>query len=1114
MSEERSHELERRDGKTPSVRPGAAADDSQRLVEFAPGGEPTFMPLDTQPATPEKPAKPAHQRPASAVFDGAIKANHDGSSRRMDLSGGSGSNAGQSNAASSKPGSSLSGKRPSLADDQTQISKRPPLTPTPGGSLLAVDSHRELEGQRLEHFELQELVGGGGMGAVFRAIDTRLNRVVALKILAQDQAIDEEKIRRFRNEAQSAARLDHENVARVYYVGEDRGLHFIAFEFIPGTNVRDLVESRGPLPIDDAITYTYQIAEALAHATSRDVVHRDIKPSNIIITEEGRAKLVDMGLARLHADDRSSKDLTASGVTLGTFDYISPEQALDPRNADARSDIYSLGCTIYFMLTGRPPFPEGSPLQKLLHHHSEKPPDPRALNHTIPDDLAALVQRMMAKDPAARPATPKLLVQQLAEIAQELGFALPLNGGTLAAPSRRFRFSLERQLPWLVPVSALLVVVAIVEALAIWPSGGTQTASGPPPRPWNVEQARQDSTHSDPAAGAAGQSSRNAATPSTDNSKTTSPAGATNPNGVGTLTPPSGASGQSQGDGRTSPSSAGSDAVRATTSTAGSRDNEPSGASPSTTASALANIPSTSGAAKAGSGAGISTAPSTSNPSVGDRPVSPLDVEANQAEAAAESDPDQFFPAFDATADAAPPIDVRVPAFDPTGASSDSVSGERNPSTVATSRSVNSPLPTAGGPGLRIVDPTQIGAYIYPTLRAACAAAQDGDVIELRFDGVRAERPIESRNRRLTIRAGENNHPIIRFCPTEDDPLKHPRRMVTVAGGRLTLVNLVLELDLSLARPAEGWSLFELHQAELVRLERCVLTIRNTSESGGAQHADVSFFEVDAPPGTSGMVMMQDPAPAFPIALELQDSVARGEGVFVRVNDLQPVSLNWQNGFLATGQRLLVTLGGAKQPQHLGKVQLELRHLTLAVGDGLCLLTNSADLPYQLSTQIRCTDSIVVSRSQGALIEQSGIDTVSDFRARLKWESERDFYDGFSVFWKIRGKSASATVEEMTLSPWNAFWGGRERSWGRVVWREPPDLSRPPHLQTVSDFELDQRVADNPARRGASDGRDAGCEASLLPAFPEIQFGSEAVDGTNSPRTGEQGAAGNLPDFR
>ena len=178
------------------------------------------------------------------------------------------------------------------------------------------------------------------MGRVFRALDTRLGRTVALKILPPEQASDPDALQRFQNEAQSAARLDHDNIARAYYVGEDRGLHYIVFEFIEGVNIRLLVEQKGPLPLAEAISYTLQVAEALAHADARDVVHRDIKPSNVLITPEGRVKLIDMGLARLRHADPAAADLTASGVTLGTFDYISPEQARDPRNADIRSDIY------------------------------------------------------------------------------------------------------------------------------------------------------------------------------------------------------------------------------------------------------------------------------------------------------------------------------------------------------------------------------------------------------------------------------------------------------------------------------------------------------------------------------------------------------------------------------------------------------------------------------------------------------------------------------------------------------------------------------------------------------------------------------------------------------
>src|SRR4029077_13242581 len=129
-------------------------------------------------------------------------------------------------------------------------------------------------------FVLQKFIGGGGMGVVFRALDTTLNRDVAVKVLSRDQATDDDALRRFRNEAQSAARLNHDNIARVHYVGEDRGVHYIVFEFIEGVNIRDLVERIGPLPLPEAVSYTFQIAEALAHASQRDVIHRDIKPSN------------------------------------------------------------------------------------------------------------------------------------------------------------------------------------------------------------------------------------------------------------------------------------------------------------------------------------------------------------------------------------------------------------------------------------------------------------------------------------------------------------------------------------------------------------------------------------------------------------------------------------------------------------------------------------------------------------------------------------------------------------------------------------------------------------------------------------------------------------------
>ncbi len=342
------------------------------------------------------------------------------------------------------------------------ITSRAPIkdAPLPLGP-LSREIGPALVGSKLGHFRLDEFIGGGGMGVVFRAHDQSLDRSVAVKVLSQQQT--EESLRRFRNEAQSAARLDHPNIARVYYVGEDRGWNYIVFEYIEGVNVRDLVAHKGPLPIDEVVSYTLQIASAIEHAWKRNVIHRDIKPSNILVQEDGQAKLVDMGLARLHHDPVSApnQDLTASGMTLGTFDYISPEQARDPREADVRSDLYSLGCTIYYMLTGQPPFPEGTVLQKLLSHSSENPADPRDFRPDIPPSLASLLERLLAKRPSDRHQTPEELIAALLFLAEELGTPL-------ADPLWRHRVRFaphvptwwERSIPWLVAL-ALLATVAI-----------------------------------------------------------------------------------------------------------------------------------------------------------------------------------------------------------------------------------------------------------------------------------------------------------------------------------------------------------------------------------------------------------------------------------------------------------------------------------------------------------------------------------------------------------------------------------------------------------------------------------------------------------------------------
>lgn len=343
-------------------------------------------------------------------------------------------------------------------DDLTVISQRPVAAPEEFyRSMPLSELASMLEGRQLDHFAVDQMIGGGGMGAVFRGRDLRLDRVVAIKVIPSARR-DPETLRRFRLEAQAAAKLDHPNIARVYYVGEAEQWNYIVFEFIDGVNIRDLVEMQGPLSVDDAVFYTRQVAEALQHAHEREVVHRDIKPSNVLVTAAGAAKVVDMGLARNTALDRSTTDETASGVTLGTFDYISPEQARNPRDADVRSDLYSLGCTLFYMLTGNPPFPEGTALQKLLSHGSQAPPDPRGWREDLSDELFEITMKLMAKRPQDRYQTPSELISDLVMLAEVENLPRSQSPGTMLVPNHTAQPTLvESNLPWLVAVAFLLV---------------------------------------------------------------------------------------------------------------------------------------------------------------------------------------------------------------------------------------------------------------------------------------------------------------------------------------------------------------------------------------------------------------------------------------------------------------------------------------------------------------------------------------------------------------------------------------------------------------------------------------------------------------------------------
>lgn len=358
-----------------------------------------------------------------------------------------------------------------LEREQTIISDAPPLGIQPPDSNIVQSTELATQpkstltdyalpiGSTLGHFSITKFIGGGGMGRVYEAVDLALDRKVAIKVLPRQRAQDNASVARFLNEAKSAARLNHEHIAQVYFCGEDNGIPYIAFEYVEGINIRSYVEKNGVIPLPEAINFILQITSAIAHASSHGVTHRDVKPSNILITPQGKAKLIDMGLARLLKPTAFDDDLTASGVTLGTFDYISPEQARDPRNADVRSDIYSLGCTFFFMLTGQPPFPEGTVLQKLLKHQGDEPPDLRTFAPNTPLEVSMVIQKMMAKNPNNRFQNPKVLINVLIEIAEMIGLQPPAPGQTVwSLPPQHQKSLLLRHFPWVISVLLLFLL--------------------------------------------------------------------------------------------------------------------------------------------------------------------------------------------------------------------------------------------------------------------------------------------------------------------------------------------------------------------------------------------------------------------------------------------------------------------------------------------------------------------------------------------------------------------------------------------------------------------------------------------------------------------------------
>ncbi|MGZ4315683.1 MAG: protein kinase domain-containing protein [Gaiellaceae bacterium] len=336
-------------------------------------------------------------------------------------------------------------------------------------------------GERIaDRYELEEVVGHGGMSTVYKAHDSLLERNVALKVLHQQYNEDEDFVERFKHEARSVAQLQHPNIVTVIDRGEEDGRQYIVFEFIDGENLKELVVRKGRLDLRDALEIANEIAHGLAFAHDHGLVHRDVKPQNVLLNGDGRAKVTDFGIARSLDVDHG---VTQTGTILGTSNYIAPEQA-SGQPVDAHTDVYSLGIVLYEMLTGELPFPGESFVAIAMRHIQEPSPNVLDVRGDIPLRVAEMIDRALEKDPEQRFPTMDAFAAEIEASLAELDRGED-GAVTMVVPAAQ-RLQRQRQrksvspLPLLIGLLGALAIAAVIVGLLMFRGGGQKVPVGKP----------------------------------------------------------------------------------------------------------------------------------------------------------------------------------------------------------------------------------------------------------------------------------------------------------------------------------------------------------------------------------------------------------------------------------------------------------------------------------------------------------------------------------------------------------------------------------------------------------------------------------------------------------